>query len=44
MRDYIDNPDIMPPELLLLKFCIESLPPGTAEFERSFSQMNILVF
>lgn len=43
MRDYIVNPEKIPERLLPLKNCIDSLACGTAEFERGFSAMNLII-
>lgn len=42
MRNYIDNWEIISPELFPSKFCIKMLPPGTTGYKHSFSQMNII--
>jgi len=43
MRDFIDNSNELPSKLKPLKNCILSLSCGTAECERGFSAMNLIV-
>jgi hypothetical protein len=42
MRDFVDT-RVLPKHLVQLKNCIESLSCSTAECERGFSQMNLIV-
>lgn len=43
MRDYIVSPTSLPKSLQPLKNCLNSLACGTAECERGFSAMNLIV-
>lgn len=43
MREYVSNQNVIPKNLRLLKNCIDSLACGTAECERGFSAMNLIV-
>lgn len=43
MRDFISSPTSLPKSLQPLKNCLNSLACGTAECERGFSAMNLIV-
>lgn len=43
MMDYITNPNRFPERLIPVKNCVDSLACGTAECERGFSAMNLII-